>query len=42
MLVKGTITVNNTGITAAPNDRKKNVIFKNCVLLVNKLAALVK
>ena len=29
ILVKGTITVNNTGTDAAPNNRNKNVIFKN-------------
>ena len=27
ILVKGTITVNNTGIAVAPNNRNKNVIF---------------
>ena len=29
-LVKGTITVPNTGTTAARNNRNKKVIFKNC------------
>ena len=29
-LVKGTITVPNTGAAAAPNKRNKKVIFKNC------------
>ena len=29
-LVKGTITVENTETAAAPNNRNKNVIFKNC------------
>ena len=30
ILVKGTITVTNTGTTARPENRNKNVIFKNC------------
>ena len=30
ILVKGTITVNNIGRAAAPNNRNKKVIFKNC------------
>ena len=30
VLVKGTITVINTGTAAAPNNRNKKVIFKNC------------
>ena len=29
ILVKGTITVPNTGTAAAPNNRNKEVIFKN-------------
>ena len=28
--VKGTITVSNNGTSAAPNNRNKKVIFKNC------------
>ena len=28
--VKGTVTVNKTGTTAAPNNRNKKVILKNC------------
>ena len=28
--VKGTIIVSNTGIAAAPNNRNKEVAFKNC------------
>ena len=28
--VKGTITVSNTGTAAAPNNRNKKVIYKNC------------
>ena len=35
ILVKGTITVNNTGTDAAPNNRNKNVIFKNCARFTN-------
>ena len=31
ILVKGTITVANTGTASAPNDADKKVIFKNCV-----------
>ena len=30
ILVKGTITVAQIGTTAAPHNRNKNVIFKNC------------
>ena len=30
ILVIGTIAVPNTGIAAAPNNRNKKVIFKNC------------
>ena len=30
ILVKGTITVSNTGTAAVPNNRNKKVIFKNC------------
>ena len=30
MLVKGNITVNNTGKASAPTNRNKKVIFKNC------------
>ena len=30
-LVKGTITVTNTGTDVAPNNASKKVIFKNCV-----------
>ena len=35
ILVKGTITVNNTGADAAPNNRNKKVIFKNCAPFTN-------
>ena len=35
ILVKGTITVDNTGTAAAPNNRNKKVIFKNCVPFTN-------
>ena len=30
ILVKGNITVNNIGTSAAPNNKNKEVIFKNC------------
>ena len=30
LLVKGTVTVPNTGTAAAPNNRNKKVTFKNC------------
>ena len=30
ILVKGNISVNNTGTAAAPNNRNEKVIFKNC------------
>ena len=32
ILVKGNISVNNTGTAETPTNRKKKVIFKNCVL----------
>ena len=35
ILVKGTITVNNTGTAAASNNRNKNVIFKKCSPFTN-------
>ena len=31
ILVKGTITVSNTGTAAIPNNADKKVIFKNCL-----------
>ena len=35
ILFKGKITVNNTGTVAAPNNRSKKVIFKNCAPFTN-------
>ena len=35
ILVKGTLTVSNTGTTAAPNNKNKKVIFKNCAPFTN-------
>ena len=35
ILVKGTITVNNTGIAAAQNNRNKKVTFKTCAPFTN-------
>ena len=35
ILVKGTITVNNTGPAAAPNNRNTKGIFKNCAPFTN-------
>ena len=35
ILVKETITINDTGRAAAPNNRDKNVIFKNCAPFTN-------
>ena len=35
ILVKGTTTVNNTGTTAAPNNKNKKVIFKNCATITS-------
>ena len=35
ILVKGTITVPNTTKTAAPNNRNKKVIFRNCALFTD-------
>ena len=37
ILVKGTITVNNTLIPAAPNSRNKKVILKNCAPFTNTI-----
>ena len=33
--VKGTITVLNTGIVVAPNNKNKEVEFKNCALFTD-------
>ena len=35
ILVKGTVTVNNTETAAAPYGRNKKVIFKNCTSFTN-------
>ena len=35
ILVKGTITVNNTAVDAAANNTNKKVIFKNCAPFTN-------
>ena len=35
IVVKGNISVNNTGTAAAPNNRNKKVIFKNCAPFTN-------
>ena len=35
ILAKGTITVNYIGTAAAPNNRNKNAIFKNCAPFTN-------
>ena len=35
VLFKGTITVPNTGTAAVPNNRHKEVIFKNCFPFTN-------
>ena len=35
ILVKGNISINNTGTPAAPNNRNKKVIFKNCAPFTN-------
>ena len=34
-VAKGSITVPNSGTTAAPNNRNKEVVFKNCVPFTN-------
>ena len=36
--LKGTITVNNTGTAAAPNNRNKKVAFKNCAPSTNYIS----
>ena len=38
ILVKENITVNNTGIDAAPTNRNKKVLFKNCAPFTNCLS----
>ena len=35
ILVKGTITVKNTGTAAIPNNRNKKLVFKNCAPFAN-------
>ena len=35
ILVKGAITVSNTGTAAVPNNRNKKLIFKNCAPFAN-------
>ena len=35
ILVKGTITVNNTGTASVPSNRNKKVIFENCTPFTN-------
>ena len=35
ILVKGTITVDNTGTAATPNNKNKKVIFKSCAPFTN-------
>ena len=37
ILVKGTITVRNRGTVAAPNNRNKTVIIKNCVSFTDNI-----
>ena len=36
--VKRTITISNTGTTAAPNNKNKKLIFKNCALFCNYIS----
>ena len=38
ILVKGTITVENTGTSAAPNNRDKKIIFQNCVSFTDSIS----
>ena len=35
ILIKGNISVNNTGTATAPTNKNKNVIFKNCAPFTN-------
>ena len=35
ILLKGNITVNNTGTETAPTNRNEKVIFKNCAPFTN-------
>ena len=35
ILIKGNISVNNTGTAIAPTNKNKNVIFKNCAPFTN-------
>ena len=38
ILVKETITIENTGAVATPNNRNEKVIFKNCGLIFKNCA----
>ena len=38
ILVKGNISVNNTGTAAAPTNRNKKAIFKNCAPFTNSIS----
>ena len=42
ILVKGTIRVPNTATTTASNNKKKNVIFKNCALFNDCISEIIK
>ena len=35
ILVKGNVSINNAGTAAAPNNRNKKVIFRNCAPFTN-------
>ena len=37
-LIKGDISVNNTGTAAAPNNRNKKLMFKNCALFTSRIS----
>ena len=38
ILVKGNVSINNTGTAAAPQNRNKKVIFRNCAPFTNCIA----
>ena len=40
IVVKRTLTVSNTGTAAAPNNRNREVVFKNCAPFTNCISGI--
>ena len=40
IVVKRTLTVSNTGTAAAPNNRNREVVFKNCASFTNCISGI--